>query len=325
MKAVIVEQYGGPEVLKYREIEKPELQPGTVLVKLLAAGINPVDTYLRSGTQGYAPPLPWTPGMDGAGTVEAIGDGLESMDIPALGSRVYTAGSITGTYAEYALCHPSRIFPLPEELDFFQGASLGAPYFTAARALFTLGKLKQGETVLIHGASGGVGIAALQLAADRACRLFGTAGSDEGRDLVEGLNAMCFDHRKKEHYDAVRKQGGVDLIVEMLANINLDDDLGILNVGGRVMVVGSRGRVEIAPRDLMSTESMVAGVKILNASDDERRYYAGLVAEGAKIGRVCPIVDRVFPLAEAAAAHRQLMDAPHKGSLVLTQPQTQNG
>ncbi len=316
MKAVVVEKYGGPEVLTVREVNKPKPKTGQVLIKFHAAGINPVDTYLRSGTQGYSPKLPWTPGLDGAGIIEAVGDGVKGMEA---GTPVYTAGSLTGTYAEYGLCSPGQVFLLPGNLNWQEGASLGVPYFTAARALFTRGNIAHGKSVLVHGASGGVGSAALQLAAEYNLTLMGTAGSETGRQLVESLGAACFDHRDKDYIASIRKHcgGGVDLIIEMLADKNLDNDLDLLAADGLVIVVGSRGRIEIAPRKLMNAESSITAMTVRNSTPEERLYYSSFISRGAETGRIKPPINKVFSLETAAEAHIQIMKGPHAGNLVI--------
>lgn len=318
MQAIIVTEYGGPEVLVVRDVPKPIPGPGRILVKLHTASVNPVDSYLRSGAQGYSPTLPFTPGMDGAGTVEDVGDGVIGY---AGGEEVYIAGSVTGTYAEYCLCSPGQVFPLPEKLDWAEGASLGVPYFTAARALFTRGGASPGESVLVHGASGGVGLACLQLAAPRSITVYGTAGSREGEALVRKNGAAeCFSHRDPGRFKAIREAtggSGVNLIVEMLANINLDGDLKILAPGGRVVVVGSRGRIEISPRDLMNSESVVMGIRMPLATLEERREYARLIDEGVQSGSVRPPVVAVYSLEEAGEAHKTVMKGPHAGNVVL--------
>src|SRR5205814_88490 len=225
---------------------------GQVLVLMHAIGVNPVETYIRAGTYARLPELPYTPGNDGAGVVEQVGADVSEFKA---GDRVYTAGSVTGAYAEFALCKKEQVHPLPANVSFAQGAAMGTPYATAYRGLFQRADAKPGETVLVHGASGGVGTAAVQLARARGLRAFGTAGSDEGRKLVREQGAdEVFDHRAPEHFIQIMNATGgrgVDVILELLANVNLGKDLTILAKGGRVAIIGSRGRVEIDPRDVM--------------------------------------------------------------------------
>src|SRR6476620_1255791 len=181
MKAIVVEEYGPPEVMRLHDVPMPEPAGTQVLVRIRATGVNPVDTYLRSGNHAHAPELPYTPGKDAAGIVEKVGESVTGF---SPGDRVYTADSITGTYAEYALCDESQLGRLPDGTGFEAGAGLWTPYATSYRALFEKAGARAGEAVLIHGASGGVGIAAIQWAKNAGLKIIGTAGSDEGKQLV---------------------------------------------------------------------------------------------------------------------------------------------
>jgi len=321
MRAIVVEEYGGIEQLKLQELPIPALQPETLLLRLFAAGVNPVDTYQRSGVQGYTPRLPFTPGMDGAGVIEEIGEGISGFDV---GMKVYVSGSISGTYAEYCLCSPESLYPLPEELEWVEGACLGVPYFTAARALFTAGKLRDHETVLIHGASGGVGLACLQLCLGLDVTVYATAGSHEGEmlTLVNGAEG-CFSHRDSRRFEEMKKatgERGVDLIVEMLANENLDADLKLLGREGRVVVVGSRGPITISPRDLMSVEGRIMGMKMAFSSSEDRGEYARIIVEGVRSGHIKPIIHAVHSFEDAPLAHQSIISGPHLGNLVIDMP-----
>jgi NADPH2:quinone reductase len=319
MNAIRVYEFGGPEVLRLEGVPTPQPGPGQVLVRMRAIGVNPVETYIRAGTYAYKPALPYTPGNDGAGVVEQV-----SADVNELkpGDRVYTAGSISGTYAEFALCKAEQVHPLPANVSFAQGAAMGTPYATAYRGLFQRAEAKPGETVLVHGASGGVGTAAVQLARARGLRVFGTAGSDEGLKLAREQGAHeVFDHRAPDHFIQVMKatgDRGVDVIVELLANVNLGKDLTILAKGGRVAIIGSRGRVEIDPRDAMQRDADLRGMAMPNTSpEDLASIHAALVA-GLENGTLRPVIGKEFPLAEAAKAHRAVMEPGAFGKIVLT-------
>src|SRR5271156_6957970 len=182
MKAIQVHEFGGPEVLKLEEISTPKPAAGQVLVRVHGAGVNPYDTYMRAGTYAVKPPLPYTPGSDGAGVIEAVGPGVTKVHT---GDRVYMAKTVTGAYAEYALALESQVHPLPAKVTFAQGAGVWVPYGTAYHALYHSAKAQASETVLVHGASGGVGIAAVQLARALGLTVFGTASTQKGRDLVQ--------------------------------------------------------------------------------------------------------------------------------------------
>src|SRR5436309_15485736 len=157
MKAIRVHEFGGLEVLRFEEVPTPQPGLGQVLVCMQAIGINPVETYIRAGTYPYKPALPYTPGNDGAGVVEQVSPDVNQFKP---GDRVYTAGSLSGTYAEFALCRAEQVHPLPSNVSFAQGAAMGTPYATAYRGLFQRAKAKPGETVLVHGGVGGDGRAA---------------------------------------------------------------------------------------------------------------------------------------------------------------------
>src|ERR1700757_3306602 len=296
----------------------PQPGPGEVLVRIQAAGVNPVETYIRAGSYARLPQLPYTPGNDGAGVVEQVGADVNEFKP---GDRVYTAGSISGTYAEFALCKTEQVHPLPANVAFAQGAAMGTPYATAYRGLFQRADAKPGETVLVHGASGGVGTAAVQLARARGLRVFGTAGSDEGLKLAREQGAHeVFDHRGPDHFEQVMNASGgrgVDVIVELLANVNLGNALTILANGGRVAIIGSRGRVEINPRDAMQRDVDLRGMVLPNTPPAElASIHAALVA-GLENGTLRPVIGKEFPLSDAAQAHRAVMESGALGKIVL--------
>ncbi|HOB72980.1 MAG TPA: NADPH:quinone reductase [Phycisphaerae bacterium] len=318
MKAIRVHEFGDPEVMRIEEMPDPQPGPGQVVVRLHAIGVNPVETYIRSGRYARTPSLPYTPGTDAAGVIEAVGEGVHGIEI---GDRVYTAGSVTGTYAERALCERSQVFPLPERISFQQGAAIYIPYATAYRALFHRAAAQVGEIVLIHGASGGVGLAALQIARAAGMIVIATAGTEQGRELVRQQGAdRVLDHKDPEHFQQVLDitgGRGVDIILEMLANVNLGRDLKILARGGRVVVIGNRGTVEIDPRDTMGRDASILGMTLMNASErDALNIHMALVA-GLRNGTLNPVVGREIPLAEAARAHHEVIETSAYGKIVL--------
>jgi NADPH:quinone reductase len=318
MKAIRVKEFGAPEVLRIEEVA--DLEPGRdeVLIRIAAAGINPVETYIRSGNYTRLPQLPYTPGSDAAGTIERLGSGIEGLRV---GEHVYVTGSRSGTYAEFCLCTTEQVQRLPDSLSFAQGAAIGIPYATAHRALFRRGGVRRGETVLVHGGTGGVGIAAVQMAVSVGLRVFATGGTESGCVLLRGNGAAAvFDHHEVGYLELVRSATdgrGVDLIVEMLANVNLGNDLTVLAAGGRVVVVGSRGPVEINPRNLMLREADVRGLMLTGAGPKElAEIYADLNTMFQE-GLATPIVAKEFPLEEASAAHTVVMSPGAHGKIVL--------
>ena len=318
MKAIRVHETGAPEVLRIEEVTSPQPKEGQVLVRLHAIGVNPVETYIRSGKYANLPPLPYTPGSDAAGVVEAIGAGVGGVKV---GDRVYTSGTLTGAYAELALCQEAQLHPLPESVSFEQGAAVNIPYATAYRALFQRAKSIAGETVLIHGASGGVGIAATQLARAAGLTIIGTAGSEKGQRLVSEQGAHHVLNHQEPDYPAkimtLTNGRGVDLILEMLANLNLRKDLTLLARGGRVVVIGSRGTVEVNPRNAMSREAAILGLVLFNATAPELFSIHAALVSGLENGTLRPVVGQRMPLAEAPRAHQAVLEAGAYGKIVL--------
>jgi NADPH2:quinone reductase len=318
MKAIQVHQFGGPEVLELREIPTPKPGPGQILVRVHAAGVNPYDTYMRNGTYAIKPSLPYIPGSDAAGSVAAVGDGVKKVKP---GDRVYTAKTLTGAYAEYALADESQVYPLPQKISFAQGAGLWVPYGTAYTALHHHAKAHAGETLLVHGASGGVGIAAVQFARAEGLIIIGTAGTERGLDLVRKEGAHhAFDHTKPGYTEEIMKATGgrgVDVVLEMLANVNLATDLKLLAPRGRVIVIGNRGEITINPRELMARRASVRGFTLWAATEAESAEIHAAIAAGLENGTLRPIVGKEFPLKDAPAAHQQVLVPGAFGKIVL--------
>ncbi len=318
MKAIQVYQFGGPEVLAVHEVSTPKPGPGEVLVRVRAAGVNPYDTYMRAGAYPVKPALPYTPGSDAAGTIEAVGEGVAKVKP---GDRVYTATTLTGAYAEYALARENQVYPLPEKISFSQGAGLWVPYGTAYSALRHHADARAGETLLVHGASGGVGIAAVQWARALGLTVIGTAGTSRGLELVKKEGAHhVFDHSKAGYAEEILKATGgrgVDLILEMLANVNLATDLKLLAIRGRVIVIGNRGEITINPRELMARRASVRGFTLWAATDAESAEIHAAIAAGLENGTLRPIVGKELPLKDAPQSHIDVLAPGAFGKIVL--------
>lgn len=318
MKAIRVNKTGDPKVMKYEEVAVPEVDEGQVLVRVKAVGINPVDTYIRSGNYGKVI-TPFTPGMDGAGVVEAVGRGVHHV---RAGDRVYIAGTITGSYAELALCAHQQVHPLADSLSFEQGAAINVPYATAWRALFHKANAKPGEYVLVHGGSGGVGLAAVQIAKWQGLNATATAGTEQGRELVrkQGIDAV-YDHGTEGYLAQAAEQQtgphGFDVILEMLSNVNLDNDLDVVARNGRVVVIGSRGRVEIDPRKTMRNDASILGMTLMNSSPEDLAEIHQQLGKGFQGGQLNPVVGKSFPLSEAWRGHEAVMEPGAHGKIVL--------
>src|SRR5215471_6016773 len=318
MKAILVREFGGPGVLKLEEVPVPKPSRGQVLVRVGAAGVNPYDTYMRNGTYARKPALPYTPGSDAAGVVEAVGEGVASVKP---GDTVYTADTLTGAYAEQTLTLESQVYPLPGNATHAQGAGVWVPYGTAYHALAHAAKARPGETLLVHGASGGAGIAAVQFAPAKGMTVLGTAGSAKGLELAKREGAShVFDHTKQGYQEEILKKTagrGVDVILEMLANQNLGQDLKLLASGGRVVVIGSRGDVTVTPRDLMARRASVHGVMLWAITEAEAKEIHAAIHAGLENGTLRPVVGKELPLAEAARAHKEVMEPGAFGKIVL--------
>jgi NADPH2:quinone reductase len=317
MKAIRVHEFGGPDVLTLGEIPPLAVGPGQVLVRVKAIGVNPVETYVRSGSNP-AQPLPYTPGSDAVGVIEAVGDGVMGWNI---GHRVYTSATATGAYAEAVICRAEDVHALPETLSFEEGAAVNIPYATAYRALVQRARATAGERVLIHGASGGVGIAAVQLARAIGLTIIGTAGTEKGRQLVLDQGAHhCLDHRAPGYLaqlPALTASRGPDIILEMLSNVNLASDCSVIANRGRIIVIGCRGKTEINPRDLMIRDADVRGLILFNATRDELIAIHAALGAGLENRTLRPIVGRTFPLEQAATAHVAVLEPGAFGKIVL--------
>ncbi|MHC4466495.1 MAG: NADPH:quinone reductase [Planctomycetota bacterium] len=318
MKAIMVNNFGEPEVMKLQEVKEPMPGEGEVLIDVQAAGVNPVDTYIRSGLYTIKPDLPYTPGMDAAGVVEAVGNSIVEF---RAGDRVYTFGTISGSYADKALCRVSQVHHLPEKISFAEGAALGVPYGAAFRAIFHCGKTKAGEVVLVHGASGAVGTAAVQLAKAAGMKVIGTAGTKKGLELVIEQGAdYAVNHKEEGRFDKIMEwthDQGVDVVVEMLANENLNKDLEIVSMNGRIIVVGCRADVTINPRLTMIRDSSIIGMVLMNASEEELAEIYNRIEEGLENESLRPVVGTELPLAEASKSHHQVIESSAYGKIVL--------
>jgi len=318
MKAIRVSEYGGPPVLKLEDVPAPQPGPGQVLVRNHAVGVNPVDTYLRANVDNRGPKLPYTPGTDCAGVVDAVGADVKTVKA---GDRVYVGGTVSGSYAEHTLANEAQVHPLPANVSFTQGAAMNVPYATAYHALFNRGRGEAGETLLVHGASGGVGTGAVQLARARGLTVIGTAGTDKGRRLVLEQGAHhVLDHTAANYLDEIlRLTGGkgVDVVLEMLANVNLAKDFNVLAMRGRIVVIGNRGTIEWNPRAAMNKDADVRGMSLNHATPVQLAGIHAALVEGLRNGTLRPVIGQEIPLAQAARSHDAVMQPGAFGKIVL--------
>lgn len=321
MKAVRVHEFGGPQVLKVEtDVPVPAFTETQVLIRVGSAGVNPVDTYIRMGLFAQLPTLPYIPGRDGAGTIEKVGSKVENLKV---GDRVFFSGA-SGSYAEYCACESHSVFKLADRLSFAQGAALGVPYFTAYRALFVKGKAKPGDRVLVHGASGAVGLAACQMAKAHGMIVAGTAGTPQGMELVQSNGAQyVFNHREKGYLEQAAEAvggDGFDVIIENASDINLGSDLTVIGPGARIVVVGNRGNVEISPRFLMTEEAAIVGCALFRSTPEEWRETAAAVVAGVEMGFLTPFIDKEYSMEAVQEAHANVLshEGGSRGKLVLS-------
>ncbi len=316
MKAIRVHKFGGPEVLQLDEVADPKAGPGQALVEVKAAGVNPVDTYVRSGNYAQLPPLPYVPGGDAGGIVRGVGDGVRHL---RAGDRVWVLRA--AGYASLAACDAALVAPLPAGLTFSQGAAVGVPYATAYRGLHHKAQARPGETLLVHGASGGVGIAAVQLGVAHGMTVIGTGGTERGRKLVADHGARhVLDHGSPDYAKRVLEltEGrGPDVILEMLANVNLGKDIDLIARFGRIVIIGNRGAIEINPRGTMGKDASIHGLALWNAAPAEIGSIMAALTAGLANGTLKPVVGRELPLAQAAAAHTAVLEPGAYGKIVL--------
>ena len=322
VKAVRIHEYGGPEVLVYEEVPTPEPGPKQVLVKVAAATVNPIDVSVREDRFPTPKQPPKILGSDGAGVVTKVGAEITNA---APGDRVAFSGlgiGSEGSYAEYALIADTQVVHLPDGLSFTDAAAIGMAFPAAYYALVTRGTLREGETVLVQGASGGVGSASVQLARALGARVFGTASGAGAADLVLGLGAEAVIDFRAEDVAArvleLTDGKGVDLVHELVLSENLPTDVKLVAKGGRIVGTGQGpGPDAVAPIGAALAKDV--SVLFMSLSNAGRAGVAAITAEVAAMaaaGKVKPVIGTELPLAEARRAH-ELLAGDHLGKIVL--------
>lgn len=318
MTAIEVEGGKGPaSALRAVRISRPEPAAGQILIEVRAAGVNRPDIFQR---QGFYPPPPGAPdtmGLEVAGVVaRGAGRWKEGDEVCAL------LGG--GGYAEYAVCDARHALPLPRGLDFVQAAGLPETVFTVYANLFEHGALKAGETVLVHGATSGIGVTAIQMARAAGARVIATARGADKAAQAKSLGADIAVDASAEDFEAVaRAAGGADVVLDMVAGAYFAKNLEALNTGGRLVHIASLGGgvVELPIMKIMQKRLVVTGSTLRPRDAAEKARLAaeveGVVWPWIESGAVRPVVDKVFPLAEAAAAHAWLEAGAHLGKVVL--------
>ncbi|NQV21395.1 MAG: NAD(P)H-quinone oxidoreductase [Rhodospirillales bacterium] len=324
MMAIEITEPGGPDVLRAGRLPVPRPGAGEVLIKVAAAGVNRPDAIQRSG--GYPPPpgAPDTPGLEVAGTVVEVGSGAGDW---AVGDQL-CALLAGGGYAEYAVVPAPQALPIPKGLDLLQAAALPETFFTVWTNVFERGRLKPGESVLIHGGSSGIGTTAIQLAREFGATVYATAGSADKCAACEKLGATrAINYRNEDFEDVITELtggAGVDLVLDMVGGDYIQKNISCLAVEGRMVSIaflnGPSAKVNFMP--MMLKRLTLTGSTLRPRSVEQKAAIAQALLEKVwpllEAGRVAPIIDSTFPLAQASDAHKRLESSAHIGKIVLT-------
>jgi NADPH2:quinone reductase len=322
MKTIFVEEFGEPEVLRYTDAERPSPGEREALIEVRSAGVNYADTMRRRNQYVVSQDLPFVPGSEVAGTVAEVGEGVENVSV---GDRAVTLLG-TGGYAEYAVAPARNLIPIPEGLDFDQAAAIPLQGLTAYHCIKTSGSLKEGESVLVHAAAGGVGTLAVQMAKLLgAGKVIATASSEEKLDLARSLGAdVLIDYTKEDWPEKVREatEGkGADVILEMVGSDFPQKNLMCLNVFGRMVVFGaaSRERGTIVPASLMNECHAIVGFYLPQTMRRPDLFIPSLreVLGWISSGDLQLTIGATYPLENAAEAHADLEGRKTTGKLLL--------
>ncbi|PSL17810.1 NAD(P)H-quinone oxidoreductase [Shimia abyssi] len=320
MKAVEITQPGGPNVLALTERPVPQPGPGEVLIKIAYAGVNRPDALQRAGK--YAPPSNASdlPGLEGAGTIAAVGAGVSDW---AEGDQV-CALLPGGGYAEYALTPAAHCLPVPDGMGLKEAACLPETFFTVWSNVFQRGALNAGELFLLHGGSSGIGTTAIQLAKIYGARVFATAGSDEKCQACLDLGAeRAINYRAEDFVDVVRAEGGANLILDMVGGDYIPRNIKSLADDGRLVQIAflQGPKVELNFAQMMTRRLTITGSTLRPQSDLAKSRIANSLREHVwpllNAGRIGPVMDSEFPFSDAAGAHARMETSAHVGKIVL--------
>ncbi|UVE49228.1 NADPH:quinone oxidoreductase family protein [Haloferax larsenii] len=321
MKSIVVTEYGRSDTLDVRETETPDPGPGEVRIAVEAAGINFADIMQRRGHYRDGPTPPYTPGLEAAGTIDAVGEGVER----EVGERV-VAMTGTGAYAEYVTAPANALFDVPESISFAEAAGFPVQFLTAHNCLHEWGGLEDGEQVLIHAAAGGVGTAAVQLADLAGAETFGTASTEEKLDLATDLGLdHPIQYTEEDFRDVVADETdgeGLDLVLDGVGGETFQHSLDALSDFGRVVTYGAASG-EVAEADttrLLFENKSVIGFHLGNAMQKRPQSVLGAVPELSELlasGELDVIVGETFALEDAAEAHQYIEDRKSSGKVVL--------
>ncbi|MCC9175702.1 NAD(P)H-quinone oxidoreductase [Arthrobacter sp. zg-Y179] len=324
MKAIVIGTPGGPEALELQDVPAPEAGPGEVLIDVVAAGINRADVMQRQGHYPVPAGASEYPGLEVSGRIAALGEGVEGF---AVGTEV-VALLTGGGYAEQVAVPAGQVLPLPDGFDAVTAASLPETAATVFSNLFMAAGVKEGDYVLIHGATGGIGTMAIQMVAAFGAVPMVTAGSGEKLELAESLGAkVLIDYKEQDFVEAVRVATdghGADVILDVVGAKYLQRNLDALAVAGRLVIIGLQGgtKAELNLNQLMTKRAAVIGTTLRGRPVEEKAAIMSAVGEYVwpllVSGQIRPLVDRTFPLGEAAAAHEYFDSGQHAGKILLT-------
>lgn len=320
MKAIQISQYGGPEVLKAREVQIGKPGPGQALIRIEAAGINFIDVYQRRGT--YPIPLPYIPGWEGSGVVEAVGEGVKNVKPGDRVAYVHEPGS----YAEKTLVKAEHLIPLPSDFSFEQGAAFPLQGMTAHYLLHEFRKVKPNDVILIHAAAGGMGLLLVQWAKHLGARVLGTTSTEEKAKIAKAAGAdEVIIYTKKDFPTEVKRlthQHGADLIIDGVGKTTFAGNLEAAAIRGNIVIYGAAsGPADpISPNVLMGNSLTVSGGTLFNyiSSREELLRRAKAVIEGIQKGWLKLRIDHVYPLEKAGEAQQRLEERKTSGKVLLT-------
>jgi synaptic vesicle membrane protein VAT-1 len=342
MRAMVVKRYGLPEVLEPREVADPQAKPGEVLIRVKAIGINFADLLQRMGVYPGTPKPPFVPGFEVAGVVEKGAEGGKASEgEPVRPGEAVAALTQFNAYAQWVAVPAGRVYRLPAGMPFEDGAAIPVNYLTAYHAMFTMGNMQSGNRILIHGAAGGVGIAAVQLALARGLETFGTAGPTK-QDYLRKIGVdHAIDHEKSNFLDVVRKfaPDGIEMVMDPIGGKSFADSYKCLGPTGRLVVygfsaaAGNDGKKNLLrslkalaqtprfhPLKLMSQNISLIGVSLgkLAARGAMLRGELDEIFKLYAAGKVKPVIGKAFPLADVVSAHKYIHARKNIGKVILT-------
>ena len=323
MRYIGLDNYGGPELLHIKERPKPSPQPGEVLIEVQAAGINRPDCFQRQGLYPAPPGASDILGLEVSGKIVGCGEGVTLWKVGDLVCALLAGGG----YAEYACAPEGQCLPIPPQFDFFQAAALPETFFTVWTNLYESGRLQKGESILVHGGSGGIGTTAIQMAHTLGSEVFTTVGKRESIQVCQQLGAKHVILYKEEDFESailtLTKNCGVDVILDMVGGAYFTKNLECLATRGRLVQIATLqgSQVNLDLRKVMSKRLILTGSTLRPRSVEEKSRIGDALAKNIwphlKEGAMKPVLYKVLPLAQAAEAHRLMENNEHIGKIVL--------